>query len=292
MFKIAPEGFSLRDLDPWSELYEAKERGSLVEALIVRTRRENNQEEAWELEFPGKPGITGYVPASENGLPEGSPINEFVGQKILVKVKSIDRENDMVECSRKESVDISLFRLLNQLEEGEVINSVVRVVARRSVYLDIGGGVILRINRERARLSHGVPLDVQYEVGAVIKAKVIRLDKENKNIELEPVNPWEVWDYNRGEVVLGKVVAIRDNHAYISVKPGIVGRVMYKKADNYGVGDFVEFQVVSYNRAKRHLHLVKWDARRTAERRRERGRIRAQRAETRKTKGNNAAGTD
>lgn len=282
MFKIAPEGFSLRELDVWSELYEAKERGSLVEALITRAIRDSG-DATWELEFPGKPGITGYVPVEECGLPRGTPVNEFVGQKIIVKVISIDKNNCRVHCSRKEPVLYNLNRLVSQLEENEAINAVVRAVARRSVYLDIGGGIIFQVDRDKARLSYGVPLDVQYATGDIVKVRITKLNKDSGDIELEPVDPWEAWEYNRGEVVFGKVVAIRDDHAYIGVKPGIIGRVMYNNGDSYKVGDFVKFKVNRYDRKKRHLHLLKWDAKRTAERRRERGRKRAERARARKT---------
>lgn len=271
MFKIAPEGFS-SIADPWAELYEARERGTLIEALVTRVRRIDGQGETWELEFPGKPGITGLVPVSESGLPERSPLNQFVGQKILVKVMSIDKNNDLVACSRKEAVAIALARLVNQLEEGEVTNAVVRAVGQRGVYLDVGGGVVVRVNQEKARLSPAVPLDVQYEKGSIVKIRVIALDRNERSIEVEPVDPWGTWEFARGEVALGRVVAVRDGHAFVSVKPGVIG--LAPVTGGYTVGDRVEFQVTSFDRAKRRLHLRKWDARRAAERRRERGRRR------------------
>ncbi|WP_238455588.1 RNA-binding protein [Desulfolucanica intricata] len=278
MFKIAPEGYNLREFDLWSDLYDAKERGTLVDALIVRVRRISGQGEIWELEFPDKPGITGLVPVSQSGLPEKSPMNEFVGQRVTVKIKSIDRENDLVACSRQEAVDIALNKIISKLEENEVINAVVRVVTRHNLFLDIGGGVIVRINQGKARLSDGVPLEVQYEVGTIVKVKVTGINREEKCIEVEPVDPWEIWEYNRGEVLIGRVAAIREPFAFISIKPGIIGRTAYKNTDKYKVGDIEEFQVVSFNRAKRHLHLIKWDTRRVNERRRERAKSKTKRA--------------
>ncbi|MTI80021.1 MAG: RNA-binding protein [Firmicutes bacterium] len=282
LFKIAPEGFSLEQFDLWTELYEAKERGTLIEALVVRVKRLEVQGETWEVEFASKPGITGIVPANENGLPNGTPMNEFVGQKIIVKIKGVNKDEDLVACSRKEAVDTMLLRLISQLEENEVINAVVRAIGRRSVYLDIGGGVIVRVNQEKARLSKGVPLNVQYEVGSVLKVTVVALDYEKRIIEVLPVDPWNLWQFNRGEIVLGKVVSIRDNQAFVSVKPGIIGLALYKAEDGYEIDDKVEFQVNSYHKAKKQLHLLKWDPKRTVERRRERERIRTKRSTTSK----------
>ncbi|RYD01493.1 hypothetical protein N752_29770 [Desulforamulus aquiferis] len=76
---------------------------------------------------------------------------------ISVKVIEIDRKKEIVACSRKEVVNISLSKLIGQLNEGQEISSLVKFVSERSVYLDIGGGVIIRLPAEKARLSDGVP---------------------------------------------------------------------------------------------------------------------------------------
>lgn len=269
MFKLAPEGMSLRDVNIWEDLYDAKERGKIVEVRIKRVRRIDGQGETWELAFEDKPGITGLCPMAETGLPERAPMNNFVGQKIFCKIKDIDRENSIVACSRKEVIDISLSKIISQLEINETIGAIVRTVTG-SVYVDIGGGVVLRIPREKARLSDGVPLDVQYKDGSRFSVKVIDLKVEEKLIEVEPVDPWEQYDYKRGEVVSGQVVSLRDNLAFICVQPGIIGRAYYKKDDTYKVGDYVEFKVEDYNRHKRRLHMTRWDSRRTMEKRRQR----------------------
>lgn len=274
-FKIAPEGIMLREIDQWGDLYEAMERGTPVEARITRVRRAELNGEALELEFAGRPGITGFCSVKECGLPEKTPLNDFVGQKISCKVKRIDKKNNAVVCSRKETVEASFNKLINQLKCGEIINAVVRVV-NLNLYVDIGGGVILRIGQEKARLSDGVPLDLQYKKRQVIKVKVASLEKEEKIIEVELEDPWESQDYVRGEVVSGKVLLIRDNMAFVEVKHGIIGRI-YTRGASYRAGDYIETQVMDYNPANRRLHLKLWDGKRTGDRRREKARRRKSR---------------
>ncbi len=277
-FKIAPEGVKLRDIDVWGDLYEAMERGTSVEAVIARVRRPNGEErnsgeECWELVFDNKPGIIGLCSVKECGLPEGSPVNDFVGQRISCKIRRIEKKNSAVVCSRKEVVESSINRLVVQLEQGEEINALVRVV-NRHVYVDIGGGAIVRINQDKARLSDGVPLDVQYQVGAIIKVTVTTLEKDNKHIEVEPSVPWREKEYKRGEVVAGQVVQIRDNLAFVKVEQGLIGRVYYRRNDKYSIGDYIQVQVMDFNRDKRRLHLICYDARRVSDRRRERAKNR------------------
>jgi len=276
-FKIAPEGVKLRDIDVWGDLYEAFERGTSVESVITGVRRpngDNGDVECWELAFDNKPGITGFCSAPESGLPDGTPINDFVGQRISVKIRRIEKKNSAVVLSRKDVIEGLISKLIGQLKLGEEINAMVRVV-NRYLYVDIGGGVLIRIMQEKARQSNGVPLDVQYKVGAIIKVKVTALDRDKKFIEVEPVDPWKEHEYKRGEVLAGQVTNIRDNLAFVTVKPGIIGRVYYKKTDRYDLGDFIKLQVTNFNAEKRLLHLIVYDAGRINARRRNRAKVRS-----------------
>jgi len=287
-FKIAPEGMRLRDIDVWGDLYEAMERGTTVEAVIKRVRQpkeDNGEEKSWELEFDDKPGLVGFCSAAEAGLPSGAAMDDFVNQKIACKISRIEKRNFAVVCSRKEVVAGNTTRLINQLEQGDEISAIVRAVNRR-LYVDIGGGVIVRIEQEKARLSDGVPLDVQYKVGAVIRVSVAALDKDKKYIEVEPVDPWKECDYVRGEVLAGQVARIKDNLSFVTVKPGIIGRVYYKKNDRYDVGDYIKLKVEDFNAAKRRLHLRIYDAGRDNDRRRERAKNRLKRQKKTDNAGN------
>jgi len=281
-FKIAPEGIKLRDIDVWDEFYDSKERGIPMEAIISGIMRVPNEGDCWELVFKNKPGITGYCSATESGLPERTPINEFAGQTIICKVNRIDKKNSAVICSRKEIVEANLKKLLNQLTHGEIINALVRAVNRHA-YVDIGGGVIIRIPQEKARLSDGVPLEVQYTDNDIIKVTVTQLNKEKQAIEVEPVDPWLQQIYNRGDVLSGQVVQIRDNLAFIKVKTGIIGRVYYKKTDSYKEGDYIKLQVSDYSQETRRLKLKYYDARQIFDRTRERARKKAKRIKQQST---------
>ncbi|WP_051273608.1 hypothetical protein [Desulfotruncus alcoholivorax] len=275
-FKIAPEGLKLRDIDLWGDFYESYETGKLIEAEVVHTIREDGEDEGWELAFDDKPGITGICTFSESGLPERSLIDCFTGQVITCKVTKVDKKNLAVYVSRKDIVESNLKKLLNQLAQGEVIPAIVRAV-KRNVYVDIGGGVIVKIPQEKAMLSNGVYLEDQYKEGSQIGVIVTQLDKSKKTIVVDPVNPWEKQKYNRGESVSGRVVAIKDNQAFIEVKPGMIGLAYYKSNNTYKVGESVKFQVLSFDPENRRLHLIYYNSRRISDRRRERAKKRSKR---------------
>ncbi|ABO49512.1 RNA binding S1 domain protein [Desulforamulus reducens MI-1] len=283
-FILAPEGLQLRDVDVWGPIYDAKTYGTIMDARIVRVRRIGNQGETWEIEFDDAPGITGLVPAEQTGLPEGTPVNAFVGSVISVKVMEINRKEGIVACSRKEVVNISLSKLLAAINVGQEISSIVKFVSDRNVYLDIGGGVIIRLPAEKARLSDGVPLDVQYRRGGKVNIIVTNLSKEDRGIEVEPIDPWERWTFSRGEVLSGTVVAVRDTAVFVSVKPGVIGMAPYKAADEFVHGDRLEFQVNKFDATKRKLHLIEWDPKKVGQRKREKYRAQARRNAARQSR--------
>lgn len=276
-FILAPEGLQLRDVDVWGPIYDAKTYGTIIEARVVRVRRIGAQGETWEIEFDDAPGIIGLVPIEQTGLPKGTPLNAFVGSIISVKVLEISRKEGIAACSRKEVVNISLSKLLAALSVGQEISSIVKFVSDRNVYLDIGGGVIIRLSAEKARLSDGVPLDVQYRRGGRVNVIVTKLSREDRNIEVEPIDPWDKWTFSRGEVLSGTVVAFRDTVLFVSVKPGVIGMAPYKAGEDFVYGDRLEFQVNSFDAIKRKLHLIEWDPRKVSQRKREKYRAQARR---------------
>ena len=268
-FILAPEGFDMRDVDPWGPLYEAKTYGTILAANIVRRREIANHGDTWEIEFPHHPGVFGLVPEAQTGLPEGTPMSNMVGAMINVKVMGIDRQEGLAACSRKEAVDQYLTKLIRKLAVGERIPGLVKFLGEGSVYTDIGGGVLVKLSAEQARISRGVPLDVQYQAEDRVELIVKRLDFGAKAIEVDLVNPWERWVFNRGEILLGKVVTIREKLAFIRVKPGVIGLVPNRKGVGFTLGEQIKFQVNAFDPQTRKLHLVEWNPDKAKQRRRE-----------------------
>ena len=258
-FIIAPEGMDLQDVDVWNRIYEAKTYGTVVAARIIRRTEIEGQGRTWELMFPDMPGITGLVPESQSGLPAGTPMSAFVGSLINVKILGIDRQEGIAACSRKEAVDVSFAKLVKGVELGDEIPAVVKFVRDLHVYLDIGGGIVLKIPPEKARLSPGVQTVVQFRPDDVINVVVTELDRVEKTITVELADPWEKWNLGRGEIVMGTVVTIRDKFAFIRLKPGVVGLTSYANWDEYQVDDQLLFQVSVFAPENRKLHLVLWD---------------------------------
>jgi small subunit ribosomal protein S1 len=269
-----PEGLSARETDPWEELYDARDRGTLVRGTVVRTRHIDGQGPTWEVSLGEKQdafGIRGLIPDSESGLPEGMAMSQLRNQVVQAKVKGIDRKNGIVALSRREAVEDSLTCLLAELEAGESLMAAVRAVSPGGIVVDVGGGILVRMSAARARLSRAVPVEAQYRVGQLIEVEIAGVDKETRRVSVAARDPWKAGDYIRGEMVAGKIVQISDNIAFVQVRPGLVGIAPYPKTESAKLGEYRDYQVTRYDPEKRLLHLVRWDDARIRERRRQRG---------------------
>ncbi|WP_018086963.1 hypothetical protein [Desulfurispora thermophila] len=254
-FKYAPEGKTLSECNVWDRFYDAMDIGEPLEAKVVGARKING-ERVWELYFPDTPGIKGLCPASETGLETERDMVIFVGQAINCKIKGIDKQNMLVICSRRELVEFAKLKLLRSISEGDIIPALVRIVREGSITVDIGAGVLIRIENERANLAN-TKLNYQYNQGDTIKVQVTKLDKTERVIEVEPVDPWREQRYVRGDVLIGKVVEAKDKLTIVQISPGVVG--MYSGKDRYRVGEYVSFQVLRFDPELKLLRLKKYN---------------------------------
>jgi len=265
VFVPKPEGYEVV-ADRWEYLYFAKERGVPVEAAVEKvTWPENLDTAVWELDLGD--GIRGVVPASESGLADTSLMTRFVGQKILVKIKGMDKENRVAACSRREAIADAQERLFAALKDGIVIDAVVKAVLPpdrnagkpASLVVDAGGGVLVEVPRKLATRSRAHRLAELFRPGQAVKAKVLQVDPQTGTLKLSLVDaepdPWEGLVYKRGDVVAGTVVGQAEKVVFLEIKPGVVGIAPPPLRGVLRRGNRVAAVVTSYDREKKKLHL-------------------------------------
>lgn len=263
MFIPKPEGYEIT-ADRWEYLWSAKERGVPVEATVEKvTWPENLDTAMWEIDL-GE-GVKGVVPSSETGLADVSIMPRFVGQKILVKIKGLDKENRVAACSRREVIADAQERLFAVLKPDMVIDAVVKAVLPpdqvngkpSALVVDVGGGVLVEVPKKHATRSY-VRLPEIFRIGQVVKAKVLQVDPQTGTIRVSladmEADPWQNAAYKRGEIVSGRVVNVKDA-VFVEVLPGLTGIAPLPLRSRLRKGDKVACQVTSFDREKKKLHL-------------------------------------
>jgi len=216
---LAPEKAMSSDMEFWDRLYDAKDRNSEIYAMVVAVvKQETLQSLTWELEFDGTYNVRGLVPFSETGLPTEKMMNYFVGEEVRVIIKGIDKKNNLLACTRREVVEQARDRIMRMVEEGQQIEAFVKFVTDIWVGLDLGGGVIVDLDRKRAGTSRSIPLNAIYSEGQRVNMVVEKIDRDSGLISVLPVDPWQEVRYAHGDKVLGKVVHLGEKNIFISIR--------------------------------------------------------------------------
>jgi len=226
------------------------------EGTVVLSKRLADEKQAWErltAKFEaGEPveaevtarvkggllvdlGVRGFVPASHVDRTFVDNLEQYVGQRLRFRILELDRQRKNVVLSRKELLEEELARAKAEafasLQEGQVVNGVVRRLTDFGAFVDIGGGVegLLHVSEMAwSRVRH--PQDVLQE-GQEIKVKILGIDRERERISLSLKetlpDPWSTVAnrYAVGQIVEGEVTRVVDFGAFVKLEDGIEGLV-------------------------------------------------------------------
>lgn len=273
----------------WNKLYNAMDCNNIITAYVAAViPSETLRTRTWKLEFMEFEDIPTYVygtvPYSETGLSDEELMNFFTEKEIKVKIKGIDKKNGIVVCTRREVVEESRTRIIHMIAEGQEIETMVSYVTDMRVGLDIGGGVIIDLNRRTAATSRSVPLGALYEEGTIVKAVVQKVDKNTKDIEISLKDPWLGVQFPRGTVISCPVVHLGEkNILFVSASPGVVGITSYQDdKDKPKLGERLLLQVEEFKPAERLLKFGEYTPQRIRGRRKNRAYWRMHREEQKK----------
>jgi len=180
-------------------------------------------------------GLRGFVPASHASRRPMADLSPLVGQTLRMKVLEADRAKRNVVLSarlvQEQEAAEAKARVLESLQEGEVVDGVVKRVVNFGAFVDIGEGVegLLHVS-DMAWTRTTDPREVVKE-GDHIRVKVLSVDRERERISLglkqTLPDPWEdvTSRYPVGSIATGKVTKLADFGAFVELEPGIEGLI-------------------------------------------------------------------
>ncbi|MBN2266757.1 MAG: S1 RNA-binding domain-containing protein [Candidatus Babeliaceae bacterium] len=133
---------------------------------------------------------------------------------------SIIKSEERIEASRK----------VGHLEEGKLVNGIVKSITDYGVFIDLGGidGSLHITDISWGRVSHPSEL---FQVGDDIEVVVLSYNQEKEKVSLglkqKSADPWANIEkkFPVGSHVSGKVVNITDYGAFVELEPGVEGLV-------------------------------------------------------------------
>jgi small subunit ribosomal protein S1 len=179
-------------------------------------------------------GIPAFLPGSQVDVRPVKDLERFVGQTCLFNIIKYDRERNNVVLSRRAILEIERGegrkKLLETIEEGKVMEGVIKNITDYGIFIDLGGidGLLHITDISWGKITR--PSD-SFSRGEKIKVKVLSFDRDKERVSLGlkqlTANPWDtIRDrYPVGAMIEGKVVSIVDYGAFIELEPGVEGLV-------------------------------------------------------------------
>ncbi|MFA5626831.1 MAG: 30S ribosomal protein S1 [Thiohalomonadaceae bacterium] len=218
--------------------------------------------------------IRAFLPGS---LVDVRPVRDpsyLEGKELEFKVIKLDRKRNNVVVSRRAVVEAEGSEerdaLLEGLEEGQVVNGVVKNLTDYGAFVDLGGidGLLHITDMAWKRVKH--PSEV-VNVGDEVKVKVLKFDRERTRVSLGlkqlGEDPWGdiTRRYPVGTRMFGKVTNLTDYGCFVEIEEGVEGLVHVSEMDwtNKNIhpskvvqlGDEVEVMVLDIDAERRRISL-------------------------------------
>jgi small subunit ribosomal protein S1 len=276
------------------EVYLERVENALGEAVLSRDKA--RREESWgklEQAFKNNEKVTGvifnqvkggftvdldgavaFLPRSQVDIRPIRDVTPLMNVPQPFQILKMDRRRGNIVVSRRTVLEETRAEqrqeLVQNLEEGQVIDGVVKNITDYGAFVDLGGidGLLHVTDIAWRRVNH--PTEV-LNIGQQVKVKIIKINHETHRISLGMKqlldDPWQGIEakYPVGAKFKGRVTNITDYGAFVELEPGIEGLIHVSEMSwtkkNVHPGKIVstsqevEVQILEVDPVKRRISL-------------------------------------
>ncbi|MDO8534172.1 MAG: 30S ribosomal protein S1 [Xanthobacteraceae bacterium] len=179
-------------------------------------------------------GAVAFLPRSQVDIRPIRDIGPLMHNQQPFQILKMDRRRGNIVVSRRTVLEETRAgqrqELVSSLEEGQVIDGVVKNITDYGAFVDLGGidGLLHVTDIAWRRVNH--PTEI-LNIGQTVKVKIIKINHETHRISLGMKqlqgDPWEGIEgkFPVGTKVKGRVTNITDYGAFVELEPGIEGLV-------------------------------------------------------------------
>ena len=202
------------------------------------------------------------VNIDETGFPKPNICTSKVNRFVQFKVKDIDSKNNYI-LSRKEVGRDALSWITNELQEGMIVNGIVKSMQPYGVFVEIGGGIVGLLHIEDISVARIKTPAERLKIGQKINVMIKCIDKKLERVILTYKELLGTWDDNvqyfkEGETVTGiaRETEKSKNGIFVELRPNLVGMAEYKEGIEYGQNVDVYIKKIIPDRKKIKLLIV------------------------------------
>jgi len=179
-------------------------------------------------------GAVAFLPGSQVDVRPVRDAGPLMGLKQPFQILKMDRRRGNIVVSRRAILEESRAEqraeVISKLNEGDVVDGVVKNVTEYGAFVDLGGvdGLLHVTDMAWRRVNH--PSEI-VSIGETVKVQVIKINKETHRISLGmkqlQEDPWDtvIAKYPIGSTHTGRVTNITDYGAFVELEPGVEGLV-------------------------------------------------------------------
>jgi len=219
-------------------------------------------------------GVQAFLPGSQVDLRPVRNLESLIDHSYPFKILKYNKKRRNVVLSRRALLEKEREQMksetLSSLEDGKVVEGVVKNITDYGVFVDLGGidGLLHITDMSWGRVGH--PSEM-FQIGDKINVMVLSFDRDNERVslglkQLVP-DPWTNAEekYPVDTQVKGRVVSLTDYGAFVEIEEGVEGLIHVSEmswtkkirhpSKILNVGDEVEAVVLSINPDNKRISL-------------------------------------
>jgi small subunit ribosomal protein S1 len=252
--------------ESWEKLEKAFAANEKVEGMIF-----NSVKGGFTVDLDG---AVAFLPRSQVDIRPVRDVGPLMNTPQPFQILKMDRRRGNIVVSRRTVLEETRAEqrseLVQSLEEGQIIEGVVKNITDYGAFVDLGGidGLLHVTDIAWRRINH--PTEV-LSVGQTVKVRIIKINHETQRISLGmkqlEADPWEGVEskYPVDARFKGRVTNITDYGAFVELEPGVEGLIHVSEMSwtkkNVHPGKIVstsqevEVQVLEVDPVKRRISL-------------------------------------
>ncbi|WP_315925758.1 30S ribosomal protein S1 [Mesorhizobium sp. SP-1A] len=212
--------------ESWVRLEEKFNKGERVEGVIF-----NQVKGGFTVDLDG---AVAFLPRSQVDIRPIRDVTPLMHNPQPFEILKMDRRRGNIVVSRRTVLEESRAEqrseIVQNLEEGQVVEGVVKNITDYGAFVDLGGidGLLHVTDMAWRRVNH--PTEI-LSIGQTVKVQIIRINQETHRISLGmkqlESDPWSDigTKFPIGKKIRGTVTNITDYGAFVELEPGIEGLI-------------------------------------------------------------------
>ena len=212
--------------ESWVKLEEKFAKGERVEGVIF-----NQVKGGFTVDLDG---AVAFLPRSQVDIRPIRDVTPLMHNPQPFEILKMDRRRGNIVVSRRTVLEESRAEqrseIVQNLEEGQVVEGVVKNITDYGAFVDLGGidGLLHVTDMAWRRVNHPTEM---LNIGQTVKVQIIRINQDTHRISLGmkqlEADPWGDigTKFPIGKKIHGNVTNITDYGAFVELEPGIEGLI-------------------------------------------------------------------